>query len=234
MVSNTQQERAYVAPFILFMVLLALGEIVTKLFEGQAFWAVATPRYWVFPLQTILCGAALAWHWQSYQWQPPARVLFTVGIALLVFLIWVSPQEVFGFPARRDGFHPAFFGRQGVVPFLHIALRFLRLVIVVPLLEEIFWRGFLLRYLIHQEFTRVAFGTFQWKSFTIVAILFALAHWGVDFWPGPDFCPALITGALYNIVAYRTRQLSSCVLAHAVTNLLLGIYIMRTAQWGFW
>jgi CAAX prenyl protease-like protein len=234
MFGATQEERAHVAPFFLFMVLLALGEIVTKLFEGQAFWVIATPRYWVFPLQTILCGAVLAWHWRTYQWQPPARVVFTLAVALLVFAIWVSPQELFGLPARRAGFEPAFFGRHGVVPCLHVGLRFLRLVIVVPLLEEVFWRGFLLRYLIHQEFTRVAFGTFQSRAFALVAFFFALAHWGVGFWPGPDFWPALITGALYNIVAYRTRQLSSCVLAHAVTNLLLGIYIMRTGQWGFW
>ena len=60
MFGATQEERAHVAPFFLFMVLLALGEVVTKLFEGQAFWVIAIPRYWVFPLQTILCGAALA------------------------------------------------------------------------------------------------------------------------------------------------------------------------------
>jgi membrane protease YdiL (CAAX protease family) len=39
---------------------------------------------------------------------------------------------------------------------------------------------------------------------------------------------------LYNLVAYRTRSLASCVVAHAVTNLLLGLWIMATRQWGFW
>ena len=45
---------------------------------------------------------------------------------------------------------------------------------------------------------------------------------------------ALLTGALYNLVAYRTKSLGACVLAHAVTNLLLGLWIMSTRQWGFW
>ena len=228
MFGATPQERAYVAPFILFMALLALGETVTKLFEGQAFWMVATPRYWVFPVQTIVCAMALAWHWRRYAWQPPARLLFTTGIAVLVFAIWVAPQEGLGFEPRRNGFDPAFFGTAGPLALAHVALRWTRLVVVVPLLEEIFWRGFLLRYLINQDFTHVPFGKFQWSAFGTVALLFALAHWGPDFWP------ALITGALYNAVAHRTRQLSSCVLAHALTNLVLGIYIMRTGQWGFW
>jgi membrane protease YdiL (CAAX protease family) len=39
---------------------------------------------------------------------------------------------------------------------------------------------------------------------------------------------------LYNIVAYRTKSLSACVLTHATTNLLLGVWIMKTGQWGFW
>ena len=45
---------------------------------------------------------------------------------------------------------------------------------------------------------------------------------------------AFVTGVLYNIVAYRTRSLISCILAHATTNLLLGLWIMHTYQWGFW
>ena len=97
-----------------------------------------------------------------------------------------------------------------------------------PLVEEIFWRGFLLRFLINEDFERVAFGTFSWLSFAVVAIAFALSHTRADWVAG------LITGMLYNVVAYRTKSLMTCVLTHAVTNLLLGLWIMKTAQWGFW
>lgn len=209
------------------MALLALGEVIAKLFEGQAWWVVAEPRYWVFPLQTAVCGALLVRYWRFYEWRLPARIGFTMGTGVLVFAIWIAPQSALGFPPRLIGFDPAFFG-EGGVRIGNVAVRFLRLVVVVPLVEEIFWRGFLLRYLIRDDFLRVPFGTPNWKAFTWVTLFFALAHWG------PDFVPALITGALYNFVAYRTRSLSSCVLAHALTNLLLGIYIMRTGQWGFW
>jgi CAAX prenyl protease-like protein len=100
--------------------------------------------------------------------------------------------------------------------------------VVVPLVEEIFWRGFLLRYFINEEFYAVPIGAFSWLSFGVVTAGFALAH------SPADWIAALITGALYNWVAYRTKSLASCVLAHSVTNLFLGLWIMKTGQWGFW
>jgi uncharacterized protein len=59
-------------------------------------------------------------------------------------------------------------------------------------------------------------------------VMFGLAHWGADF------IPAILTGVIYNYVAVKTKSLTACVVAHAVTNLGLGIYIMQTKQWGFW
>ena len=220
-------QKAFLAPFITFMALLALGELVAHLFDGWAFWMVSAPRYWVFPLQTVICGVLLRQNWRRYPLSAPARPLFTLAVAVGVLVLWISPQEFFRAAPRTDGFDPAFFGNDwrwwaNTIP------RWLRLVVVVPLLEEIFWRGFLLRYLIREPFEDVPFGAFSWASCAWVTLFFGLAHWGPDFWP------ALITGALYNAVAYRTRSLSSCVLAHAVTNLLLGIYICKTGQWGFW
>jgi len=228
MLGATHHEKAYVAPFFAFMGLLLLGEITAKLFDGQAFWMVSAPRYWVFPLQTIVCAGVLARYWREYEWGGLRDPGFTLGVAVLTFVIWIAPQAWLHQPRRVDGFDPWFFGNNGTVTTVSIGIRFIRLVIVVPLLEEIFWRGFLLRYLIHPDFMRVPFGTFRWPSFGAVSLLFAIAHWG------PDFVPALITGALFNLVAHRTRSLVCCVITHAVTNLLLGIYILKTGQWGFW
>ena len=109
-----------------------------------------------------------------------------------------------------------------------IVLRFLRLAVVVPFIEEIFWRGFLLRFLINENFERVPVGTFSLVSFIVVTVGFGFSH------ASEDWIAALLTGALYNGVAYRTKKLSSCILTHAVTNLLLGLWIMKTKQWGFW
>lgn len=186
------------------------------------------PAYWTYPVQTLVCGALLWWFWSDYQLGRPAKVWFALLIGVGVFVLWIAPQQFFGLEPRRVGFDPDIFAAQPGLYWGTVALRFLRLVIVVPLIEEIFWRGFLLRYLINERFTTVAMGTFSWLSFVVVTVAFGFAH------SRDDWAAALVCGALYNLVAYRTGSLASCVVAHATTNLLLGIWIMQTRQWGFW
>lgn len=222
---DRQKLIAYTAPFAVFLGFLALVAALKK--AGDGFWFQSS-EYWVYPLQTFACGALLIWFRRHYELRGVARPLFTIAVAVIVFLLWISPQAFFGFTARSSGFNPETFAGQPAVYWSTVLLRFLRLVVVVPLVEEIFWRGFLLRFFINERFTTVPFGTFSWMSFGAVTIGFTLMHSSAD-WPA-----AVITGVLYNLVAYRTKSLSSCVLAHAITNLLLGIWIMQTRQWGFW
>jgi len=216
---------AYVLPMGVFIGLLGLVSVFKSI--GGAFW-LASPEYWLFPLQTLVCAGLLFWYWRQYEFHGVRRLLFTLAVAVLVFVLWISPQAFFGFAARTDGFDPHTFADQPAAYWATVLLRFLRLVIVVPLVEEIFWRGFLLRYFINDKFETVPFGTFSWLSFAVVTIGFTFAHSSAD-WPA-----AAATGMLYNLVAYRTKSLGSCVIAHAVTNLLLGLWIMSTGQWGFW
>ena len=220
---------ASVLPFAVFMGGLALISLVQSFApaENAPLW-LAEPKYWVFPLQTFLCGALLVWFWKTYEWGAKWHVITAVLTGLVVLALWISPQWLLGAEQRTDGFNPGLFAGSAALYWGTLILRFVRLVIVVPLLEEIFWRGFLLRYLIKEDFTKVSFGTFSWFSFGVVTVMFGLAHFG------PDFIPALLTGAIYNLLAVKTRSLACCVLAHAVTNLGLGLYIMQTGQWGFW
>jgi hypothetical protein len=222
---NREKLLAYTIPMGLFVGLLGVVSLLKVV--GGPFWLTA-PEYWIFPLQTLCCGAVLIWFWRRYEFHRLARLAFVIAIAVVVFLLWISPQAFFGFAPRNEGFNPNTFAAQPAAYWATVAFRFLRLVVVVPLVEEIFWRGFLLRYFINEQFDEVPFGTFSWFSFVLVAIGFALAH------SSADWVAAAITGALYNFVAYRTRSLASCVVAHAVTNLLLGLWIMRTHEWGFW
>ena len=216
---------AFTLPMAIFLALLALASALRK--PGAGFW-LAAPEYWVFPAQTIICGALLIWFWREFGFRAPRKSWLAAALGLVVFALWISPQQFFGFPPRLSGFDPEVFAGQTAMYWGTIVFRFLRLVIVVPLVEEIFWRGFLLRYLINEKFTEVPIGSFSWVSFGVVTVAFGLTH------SPADWVAALLTGALYNLVAYRTRSLAACVVAHAVTNLLLGAWIMATRQWGFW
>lgn len=219
---------AYVLPFGAFLAFLGLSSLLSGFFESSTNQLLVHPEFWIYPLQTVVCAGILIYYWKEYTFAPLWPWFIGVGVGLLVLAIWVSPQAVFHFKPRLDGFNPQVFQDSPLLYNLTVISRFARLVIVVPLLEEIFWRGFLMRYLISDNFARVPFGKFSAISFFGVAVLFMFEH-GTPDWPA-----ALITGLLYNALAVRTKSLFACVVAHAVTNLGLGLYIMRTGQWGFW
>ena len=213
-------------PFLLFVALLALNGALKKI--DKQVW-LTLPEYWIYPLQTILSGTLLIYFWREYDFSRARRIGFALLIGFIAFIIWISPQTLFGFSPRASGFNPlVLFNQHSPLYWFELVLRFMRLIVVVPLIEEIFWRGFLLRFLIDENFERVPFGAFSWFSFSVVTIAFTFSH------SLPDWPAALVAGAAYNAVAYRTKSLSSCVAAHAVTNLLLGLWIVHTEQWGFW
>ena len=223
--SDKRKLIAFILPMAVFLTLLGPGSVLRK--PGAGFW-LATPEYWIYPTQTVLCGALILWFWRDYELGIPRKVWIAFAVGLAVFVIWIAPQQFFGFGPRLTGFDPEVFSARSVGYWTTIIFRFLRLVVVVPLVEEIFWRGFLLRYLVNERFTTVAVGTFSWLSFAVVTLTFGFSH------SAADWIAATICGGLYNLVAYRTRSLASCVVAHAVTNSLLGLWVMQTRQWGFW
>ena len=100
------------------------------------------------------------------------------------------------------------------------------LVIVVPKIEGVFWRSYLMRYLVSNEFETVAVKHYTPLSFAVVTIVFTLAH--------PELLAAAIWCAGINLLLYRTKNLWARIVAHAVTNLLLGIYVLATETWELW
>ena len=98
--------------------------------------------------------------------------------------------------------------------------------LVVPIMEELFWRSFMLRYIITADFATVKVGTFSLTSFIICAVLFGLEH--------NMFLAGIMAGSCYSLLLYWTKSIFQCILAHAVTNLVLGIYVLQSGYWKFW
>ena len=217
---------AYTVPFLIFMGGLVLTSALRA--TGSGFFWVKHPEYWVYPLQTALCAAALVFYWKQYNFSKRGGLAIAMLAGLAVLGIWIAPQAALGFPARTDGFDPTVFGEGSALYWMTLVARFARLVVIVPLVEEIFWRGFLMRFLVREDFDKARIGEFQWKAFLLVAVFFMLVHSMAD-WPAAFLC-----GLAYNLVAVKTGSLAACVVAHALTNLGLGAYIMATRQWGFW
>jgi hypothetical protein len=93
-------------------------------------------------------------------------------------------------------------------------------------MEELFWRSFLLRYIINSDFMSVRVGTYTLFSFLVGSGLFGLEHTLV--------LAGIMAGIAYSLLLYWTKSIYQCVLSHAVTNFVLGIYVLQTGYWQFW
>jgi hypothetical protein len=151
--------------------------------------------------------------------------LTSIASGLVVFFLWINMDWTFGPGGAPHGYDPYQVQDTGGRMAL-IAVRLAGASLVVPLMEEVFWRSFLMRYLIRNDFTSVAVGTFTWGSFVPVAILFGLEHHYI--------VAGIMAGVAYNLLAVYTRSIAQCTLSHAVTNLSLGIYVLTTGNWQFW
>jgi CAAX prenyl protease-like protein len=188
----------------------------------------------------------LIWFRRHYQMQPWRGFGLAFALAVIGIAAWVAPAWWFqklgtgenspewwswlGLVERKEGFDPTVLAAWPMGEAASIFMRFVRMVIIVPFVEELFWRGFLMRYLNAGEapWQSVPFGTHSWRAFGIVTALVMLAH------EPEDYLGALVWGSLVYWLAVRTRSLGACVIMHAIGNLLLGIYALRNQQWGFW
>jgi CAAX prenyl protease-like protein len=154
----------------------------------------------------------------------PRDVALAVGLGLAVFVLWINldfAPLVIG--AGGDGFDP----RDGGVVRWDLALtRLAGATLVVPVMEELFWRSFILRWLQKADFLRVAPASVGLKALMIASVVFALEH---HLW-----LAGLLAGLAYGWLYIRTGNLWVPIVAHAVTNALLGGWVLRNGAWGFW
>jgi len=134
-----------------------------------------------------------------------------------------------GLAARREGFDPGIFTDPAAY-WASLGFRFFRAVVVVALVEEIFWRGFLMRLILDWDgdYWKQPFGKPSWLSYWVVTGAFMLAHAPVD-WAG-----ALVYGSLAYLLCVWSKSLSACVVMHATANLLMGWYAIAYGKFGLW
>lgn len=239
------QTAAYVGPFAAFMVMqLLVG--VFKVDNPLLPWWKAGPEHWIYPLQTTVCLALIAYWWRCYSFLPLGwrEWMLGVTVGLVGIALWIVPAEIsrhwgidnawsrwFGITSRmKPGFDPTLLAGHPLGYGLSIGMRFVRMVVAVAILEELFMRGFLWRYLAHPEgaFQKLPIGVASWRGVAGSLAVFTLGH------QVPDLLACLIYGVLISWLAWKTQSLGACVVCHGVSNLVLGIYVMQTQQWGFW
>jgi CAAX prenyl protease-like protein len=158
----------------------------------------------------------------------------TLAIGIAVFVVWIAPDVLIKGYRHFWLFENALLPKvatslsvEGGLSWPVLALRMVRAVVIVPIVEELFWRAWLMRWVIDQDFEKVPLGKYTAQSFWIVAALFASEH-------GPYWDVGLAAGIVYNWWMVRTKSLGDLILMHAVTNFSLSAYVIATGKWEYW
>lgn len=221
--AEQQQRRtvAWVGPFAVFLVWLALDKYIP----------IANPARELVR-DAVIAAAILLFSRHLLPTRAP-HWLASIGVGLGVCVLWIAPDALM--PGWRNSplFQNAITGHltisipQGELSPLMLALRTMRAALLVPVLEELFWRGWLPRWMQDIHFASVPLGTYTPLAFWATAVLFATEH-------GPFWEVGLLAGIIYNLWMRRTRSLGDLMLAHATTNLALSVYVIVARRWMYW
>lgn len=213
----------YVVPFVAFVVFLQLGPRLPVSPAAEMIVRVSAMTAIIVLVARPVVSLRLT------------RPVPTIAIGVGVFLLWIAPDQLF--PEYRDSilFQNGFTGNvessltaEARVDPVVLILRFVRAATIVPIVEELFWRGWLGRWIDHMEaFWKVPLGQFSRFAFVATALLFAMEH-------GPYWDVGLVAGVIYNWWMIRTKSLGDLIWCHAVTNACLSIWVLRTGQWQYW
>lgn len=213
---------AYTAPFLFFLAcLFVFPRLPLSPASGAALWFVLVGAVCLacFPREVPLC---------------PRYWLLSALVGIAVFGLWIAPE------ALLPNYRQLGLFSNGIVGHVKTSVsgdalrdpaflfwRTLRAVVIVPIVEELFWRGWLMRWLINQDFRKVPLGTYRPSAFWITAILFASEH-------GPYWDVGLLAGVIYNTWMIRSKSLADCIWMHAFTNGALCAYVIAAHQWQYW
>ncbi|MDQ1831735.1 CAAX prenyl protease-related protein [Massilia scottii] len=213
---------ARILPFLVYIFFIIAVDVLTRLgFDAQAL-------RWMYALKIGAVLATLAWFWRDYTelhaWRlGAAATAVAVVTGVVVLVLWVSLNADWMVIGAPEGFNPT---TGGQIDWLMVAVRIAGAALVVPVMEELFWRSFLMRWIDSDNFESLDPAQISLKSFVIGVVLFGFEH---NLW-----LAGIVAGAAYSLLYMKHRSLWSSILAHAVTNGLLGLWIVRTGNWTYW
>jgi CAAX prenyl protease-like protein len=213
-------------PFVLFIAILAVRG---SLADGLSLPGSLDLR-WLYALQATAACAALFVLRRSYGELAPSRLqalpLFaSIGAGLAVFLLWITPMPGWAhLGAPVAAFVPLDAG--GALRWDLIGARSFGAVLVVPLMEELFWRSFLMRWIDRRDFLSLPPASVTWFAMLASSAVFALAH---DLW-----LAGFVAGLVYAQIYRWTGNVWYGVVAHGTTNLVLAVWVVSESAWTYW
>lgn len=206
-------------PFALYILFLAIGGQVSGI-----------DTRWLYPVQVGLVALAIVVFWRHYEeLRAPGPLTAThaalgVGVGVVVFVLWIwldLPWMVIG--ESGGGYDPRDDGHVNVVL---ATIRILGAAVVVPIMEELFWRSFVMRWIDKPDFRTLAPAAVTLKGLLLSSVVFGFEH---NLW-----FAGIVAGLAYGWLYRATGNLWVPTIAHAVTNGVLGAWVLYTGAWQFW
>jgi CAAX prenyl protease-like protein len=221
---------ARVAPFLIF---LALTVCQGKFGAASAYWfycAKTIVAAWlIWEMRPLVAEMRWAFSWEA------------ILVGVVVFVIWVGldpfypkPNEIIAelglsnfFGTGPSNSNPSLlFGENSALTWFFMVIHVLGMTFVVPPLEEVFYRSFLYRYVANQNFLSVPLNRFSPWPFLATAAVFGFSH--------NEWLAGILCGMAYQWLVLHKNRLGDAMTAHAITNFLLGVWIVWKHAWHFW
>lgn len=217
---------AYILPMAMFLIFTWLG-------ANDAVKRAVPHAYEVsYALKTLIVAGMLWAFRRAYTKVRWNHSWLGVIVGVVGIVQWVGMQLFLQrfplFQPSGEPFDPTKAFASPAAVYAFVALRLAGAVLVVPVMEELFWRDFLWRQVLApNDFKLAAVGEWGWAPFLGVSVAFAFVHG--NWWLTSIVWAMMVAGLLV-----YTKSLGACIVAHAVTNLLLGVYVLVYRDWAFW
>ena len=211
---------ARVVPYVLIAAVAALRDG----FSDDA-------RYWLY-LGEMLVGAWCIWEmWSLVPEMRWAASWEGVAVGILVFVLWVGLDPYYAkfsllFKVGKPWNPFKQYGEGAELGWFFVCVRTLGSALVVPPIEEVFFRSFLYRYFVRLDFLEMPFSRLHWLSLIVTSLIFGFLHY--------EWLAGVLCGLSFQWLVLRKNRLGDAMTAHAITNFLLGMWVVWKGAWQFW
>jgi uncharacterized protein len=215
-----------VLPFATFIALIVLSSIIER-FAPELYESV---RYLLYPIRVFLTLAVLVWFWVVIEKFRPSlggmnatSILLSMGVGIAVIALWIviGPLLRIGTPSQLNPIP-----QDPMLGMLWLITRFIGAVIVVPVIEELFWRSYLTRRIDSVDVDSLKPKDMSWTAIFATSVVFGLEH--------QEVLAGVIAGIAFCWLYRRCGDLREAVLAHATANAILFFYVLYYSAFEFW
>jgi len=206
--SGAQASIAFLAPF---MALVAASILAA---------AFAPHDQWLYAVKVLAVGATLWWFRGAYRPLLSGVSSSSAAIGLAVGAIWIATDPGRGLETPLGTWLASL---PVWIAALWLGLRAFGSITLVPVAEELAFRGYLARALISIRFETVAIGQFRLIAFIGSSVAFGLMH--------QRWIAGCLAGAVYALLMYRSKRLSDPIAAHAASNAVIMVWAVAAHQW---